>query len=316
MAFSSLTNNVILTDKCNSRNGNPVCKITPHHMAGVMSGADCAAYLANTARECSANYCIGVDGDIACNVEEENRAWTSSSWDNDKNAITIEVSDSDDSWNISDASWHALVNLCVDICKRYGFSLNYTGDANGSLTEHRMFANTECPGEPLHNRMAELAQTVNAKLSEADAPVPTPAEPTESIDEIANEVIAGKWGNGDDRTNALTNAGYDANAVQARVNEIMAHGSNDAQPVDIEALAQAVIAGQYGTGDDRRNALGDNYDAVQARVNELMAQSQPSADIDDLARRAIAGEFGNGDDRRAALGDLYDQVQARVNEMM
>ncbi|MBP7319531.1 MAG: N-acetylmuramoyl-L-alanine amidase [Lachnospiraceae bacterium] len=165
MTYSQLTNDVILTDKCNDRQGNPICKITPHHMAGVMSGVSCATYLANTARECSANYCIGVDGDIACNVEEENRAWTSSSWDNDKNAITIEVSDCDDDWNISDASWNALVNLCVDVCKRYGFSLNYTGDANGSLTEHRMFANTACPGEPLHNRMAELADTVNARLN-------------------------------------------------------------------------------------------------------------------------------------------------------
>ncbi|MFZ1236886.1 MAG: hypothetical protein WAR39_07820, partial [Prevotella sp.] len=161
------------------------------------------------------------------------------------------------------------------------------------------------------------AQTVNAKLSEADAPVPTPAEPTESVDDVANEVITGKWGNGSDRVNALTNAGYDASAVQARVNEIMA-GGNDAQPVDIDALAQAVIAGQYGTGDDRKAALGSNYDAVQARVNQILAgrTSQPAADIDDLARRTIAGEFGNGDDRRAALGDLYDQVQARVNEMM
>ena len=278
-------------------------------MAGVMSGADCATYLANTARECSANYCIGVNGDIACNVEEENRAWTSSSWDNDKNAITIEVSDSDANWNISDASWKALVSLCVDICKRYGFSLNYTGDANGSLTEHRMFANTTCPGEPLHNRMAELAQTVNAQLTGEPQPAiggdqPAP-QPTKSIDEIAQEVIAGAYGNGSDRMNALTNAGYDASAVQARVNEIMANSSNDAQPVDIEALAQAVIAGQYGTGDDRKAALGANYDAVQARVNELMAQSQPTADIDDLARRTIAGDFGNGDDRRAALGDVY-----------
>ena len=316
--YSSLTSNVILTDKCNGRNGNPVCKITPHHMAGVMSGADCATYLANTARECSANYCIGVDGDIACNVEEENRAWTSSSWDNDKNAITIEVSDSDTDWNISDASWNALVSLCVDICKRYGFSLNYTGDANGSLTEHRMFANTECPGEPLHNRMAELAQTVNAQLNGQPVPATTPSAPSKSVDEVANEVIAGKWGNGTDRSNALTNAGYDANAVQARVNEIMANGSNDAQPVDIEELAQAVIAGQYGNGDARQNALGDNYDAVQTRVNEILSggTSNPSADIDDLARRTIAGEFGNGDDRRAALGDLYDQVQARVNQMM
>lgn len=42
-----------------------------------------------------------------------------------------------------------------------------------------------------------------------------------SIDEIAREVIQGKWGNGADRKNRLTNAGYDYNAVQRRVNELM-----------------------------------------------------------------------------------------------
>ena len=42
-----------------------------------------------------------------------------------------------------------------------------------------------------------------------------------SIDEIAREVIQGKWGNGTDRKNKLTNAGYDYNAVQKRVNELM-----------------------------------------------------------------------------------------------
>lgn len=42
-----------------------------------------------------------------------------------------------------------------------------------------------------------------------------------SIDEIAREVIQGKWGNGVDRKNRLTNAGYDYNAVQKRVNELM-----------------------------------------------------------------------------------------------
>ncbi|MCH4205199.1 MAG: hypothetical protein LKF53_02245 [Solobacterium sp.] len=147
----------------------------------------------------------------------------------------------------------------------------------------------------------------------AKALEPDPEEPAESIDDIAKEVIAGTWGNGTDRTNALTNAGYDSNAVQARVNELMAQSQPAA---DIDDLARRTIAGEFGNGDDRRNALGDNYDAVQARVNELMAQSQPAADIDDLARRTIAGEFGDGDARRAALGDLYDQVQARVNEMM
>lgn len=41
-----------------------------------------------------------------------------------------------------------------------------------------------------------------------------------SVDEIAKEVIAGKWGNGDARKKALTDAGYDYSAVQARVNSI------------------------------------------------------------------------------------------------
>lgn len=42
-----------------------------------------------------------------------------------------------------------------------------------------------------------------------------------SIDEIAREVIQGKWGNGTERKKKLTNAGYDYNAVQKRVNELM-----------------------------------------------------------------------------------------------
>ena len=42
-----------------------------------------------------------------------------------------------------------------------------------------------------------------------------------TIDEIAKEVIAGKWGNGSDRKNRLTKAGYDHKEVQKRVNELV-----------------------------------------------------------------------------------------------
>lgn len=42
-----------------------------------------------------------------------------------------------------------------------------------------------------------------------------------SIEEIAKEVIAGKWGNGQDRKDRLTKAGYDYNKVQAKVNELL-----------------------------------------------------------------------------------------------
>lgn len=42
-----------------------------------------------------------------------------------------------------------------------------------------------------------------------------------SIDEIAREVIQGKWGNGSERKNRLTNAGYDYNEVQEKVNKLL-----------------------------------------------------------------------------------------------
>ena len=41
------------------------------------------------------------------------------------------------------------------------------------------------------------------------------------LDEIAQEVIQGKWGNGQDRVNRLTNAGYNYSEVQQKVNEIL-----------------------------------------------------------------------------------------------
>lgn len=45
--------------------------------------------------------------------------------------------------------------------------------------------------------------------------------PKKTVDELAREVIAGKWGNGSDRKKRLTDAGYDYSAVQKRVNELL-----------------------------------------------------------------------------------------------
>lgn len=46
-------------------------------------------------------------------------------------------------------------------------------------------------------------------------------KPSKTIDELAQEVLEGKWGNGEERVKRLTDAGYDYNAVQNRVNEIL-----------------------------------------------------------------------------------------------
>lgn len=46
-----------------------------------------------------------------------------------------------------------------------------------------------------------------------------------SIDELAREVIAEKWGDGEERKKRLTAAGYDYQTVQDRVNEILGVGT-------------------------------------------------------------------------------------------
>ena len=160
------------------RFGYKVCKITPHYMAAAWSGKQCADYFARNTRQASSNYCIGINGDIACSVDEENAAWTSSNWLNDSQSITIECGNINNATGeMTQATWDSLVNLCVDICKRYGFRLNYTGNSSGSLTMHKMFAATSCPGAWLEAHMPQLANEVNAKL---DGKVETPKPTTPS----------------------------------------------------------------------------------------------------------------------------------------
>ena len=92
-----------------------------------------------------------------------------------------------------------------------------------------------------------------------------------SVDELAREVIAGKYGNGDARKSAL---GSRYSEVQAKVNEMLAGNSTPSAPtpapkpqVDILELVKKTIRGDFGNGEARRKALGSNYDEVQRQVN-------------------------------------------------
>ncbi len=153
-------------------------------------------------------------------------------------------------------------------------------------------------------------------------PTPTPAPAKKSIDEIAQEVIRGEWGNGSDRRARIESAGYDYDAVQDRVNEIL-EGTPSTPKKSIDELAQEVIRGDWGNGSDRRKALesaGYDYDAVQNRVNELAEGSKPQLkSIDEVAKEVIRGDWGNGAERTKKLKAAgYDAkaVQNRVNELL
>lgn len=168
MSNSPLVVYTALSPNCSTRTAK-IDRITIHHMAGVGSVESCGNIFASSARQASSNYGIGNDGRIGLYVPEEKRAWTSSSTANDNRAVTIEVSNSavGEPWPVSDAAYQALIELCVDICKRNGIErLNYTGDTNGNLTAHRWFAATSCPGQYLYDRFPAIAAEVNQRLGD------------------------------------------------------------------------------------------------------------------------------------------------------
>lgn len=116
-----------------------------------------------------------------------------------------------------------------------------------------------------------ILKTLNIAYAE-----PTVDKPVENVkkstEEIAKEVIAGKWGNGDERKQRLTIAGYDYAAVQAKVNEISNTTKAPAKKTN-EQIAKEVIKGLWGNGAERKERLTEaGYDAaaIQKIVNRLL----------------------------------------------
>nr|DAR71562.1 MAG TPA: hypothetical protein [Caudoviricetes sp.] len=145
---------------------------------------------------------------------------------------------------------------------------------------------------------------------------------SKSLDTVANEVIQGIWGNGQERFDNLTNAGYNAQAVQDRVNAIL----NDETPInsassDLDSVAQEVLQGLWGNGQERFDKLenaGYDAQAVQDKVNSLLG-GEDTVDLNTVANEVIQGLWGNGQERYDNLSRAgYDAqaVQNRVNELL
>lgn len=255
MSKSNLTQIVVPADEGNytkGRSGKNIEAITLHHMAGRLTAEQCGRIFQAKGRYGSSHYGVGYDGSIANYVDEENTAWTNSNWDSNCKSITIEISDNDNSWYVNDTTLNAVIKLVADIAKRRGLGTLVPGK---NLTWHSMFTNTTCPGDYLRSKMQYIADEAN-KINNSE---PIKEKTTE---ELAREVIEGKYGNGEDRKNAL---GDRYAEVQARVNEILAPAPEPS--VDILDLVRKTIRGDFGNGEDRKNALGSNYDEVQRQVN-------------------------------------------------
>lgn len=130
----------------------------------------------------------------------------------------------------------------------------------------------------------------------------------------------GRWGLG----SGYTFRGCIVNPAIGKITAPTTNTSNtDIANKSVDELAKEVIAGKYGNGDTRKNALGSRYSEVQAKVNEMLAGNskpstptpapKPQVNILELVKKTIRGDFGNGEARRKALGSNYDEVQRQVN---
>lgn len=296
-----------------NRKSNPrkykITKITPHHMAGIMAADDCARSHLYSPRDASANYYIGNDGTICAGVAEDRRAWTSYSRENDHQAITIEVSNNSrgPSWTVSDAAYGALVALCADICQRYGIKPHFTGDTSGTITIHKMFQKTDCPGPYLEKiiRSGKLEADILAKMGQPEAPQ-EPAEPANPGTLYRVQVGAFR---------IVDNALREAERLEA--------AGFSSYLVKVGGLIK-VQAGAFRNKDNARRLMqkiqSAGFNAIittQAGIAYKPGTGKRSPD--EIAREVIAGKWGNDPARRAALaaaGYNPAEVQAIVEKML
>lgn len=110
------------------------------------------------------------------------------------------------------------------------------------------------------------------KIPGTVSPTPAPV-PKKSTDKIVKEVIDGKWGNGAERKQKLTDAGYNYSVIQEAVNSKLNNVAPEKPKKSIDEIAREVIRGNWGNGATRKQRLTDagyDYSAIQKRVNELL----------------------------------------------
>ncbi len=105
--------------------------------------------------------------------------------------------------------------------------------------------------------------------------VPVSAAPIntqKSAEQIADEVIKGLWGNGEERKQKLAQAGYDYAVIQPIVNARLSTTATPTKKNNGE-IANEVIKGLWGNGNERKQRLTDagyDYSAIQTIVNNLL----------------------------------------------
>lgn len=306
MSNSPLVKHTNLSPNCSKPRNAKIDTITIHCVVGQCTAETIGNIFKPTSRQASSNYGVDKDGRIGMYVEEKDRSWCTSSASNDNRAITIEVaSDTTTPYRVNDKAYKALIELCVDICKRNGIKeLKWKGDKSligqvdkQNMTVHRWFANKSCPGDYLYNLHGKIAEEVNKKLSPTAPPVTPPPTPTKEYAVGDNVQFTGCL------HYTSSYSGGVARGCKAGLAKVTATSKGKPHPYHLKA-----VAGKGSTVHGWVNA---------SDIAGL--ETSTSKSLDEIAKEVINGIWGNGQDRKnrlASAGYNPSEVQKRVNQLL
>lgn len=233
-------------------------RIVVHNTANDATARNEISYMTNNNNETSFHYAVD-DKEIVQGLPLDRNGWHSSDGNGKGNreGIAIEICYSKSGGDRFIKAEENAVDLIVYLLKKYNWGID-------RVTKHQDYCGKYCPHRTLDMGWDRFIKMISDKLNVSNS------KNEKSIEELAREVIEGKYGNGEDRKRAL---GSRYREVQNRVNEILA-GTPSTPKKSTEELANEVIEGKWGNGEDRKNRLtsaGYNYSEIQARVNEILA---------------------------------------------
>lgn len=317
---------------------NPCDWITVHETGNTGVGANAMAHANNMRNNNPAEtFHYAVDSKHAVHMMPDNiPCWHAGDGQGNGNMKSIGI----ETCVNSDGDYKKAVQNCAELVailmKRHNIPIS-------RVVQHNYWSGKNCPSGMRSGRDGmtwskfislvkeayDGTTTVTAPVTETKPTTPTSKPVSKTIDQLADEVIAGKHGTGDARKKAL---GSQYDAVQNRVNEKLGATVKPKAPAakkSNDTVAQEVINGQWGNGADRTNRLrraGYNPTTIQNLVNQKLGvktASKPKTNKKTNAQIAReiyngVGNWGNGQTRIDRLRKAgYDPVavQREVNKL-